>query len=147
MSQTPGRGSPRRLAIGLLGLTIFLGLGACGGERSSELRDDPMAGYEAAGIQLKHESSQKDGKSLVTGKLISADITRVYDIADVSMSDQILEGAITAAEQAGWMVDRELASLSSTRFRKEFEWGYGSLRLSISKTMNGKPVLLLGLHE
>jgi hypothetical protein len=100
---------------------------------------DPMASYEAEGIELVRSEETPRGTDLVTRKPINAEVRRIYGLEQQSEADQVFEDAIAAAEAAGWDM-RDLGPTESAfggwgiTASKEFDWGPAQLTIGVGQT-------------
>ena len=72
------------------------------------LEADPIASYEAAGIELvEDDRNPEEGPDLIFGKPSRASVRRVYDIVDGAEGESVLSEAVSYAESVGWHMEAE----------------------------------------
>jgi hypothetical protein len=123
--------SVRRKA--LIPVILLLGmLSACSTDDTylPALLADPMAEYEAEGIEFIDRGTQGYVASDVLGNKVPANVRTRYRILDGSAIDGVLEEAITEAEGHGWAL--RLGTGPTSRVgSKELSIGEGELILAI----------------
>jgi hypothetical protein len=96
---------------------------------------DPMASYEAEGIELIDAWEQAEGHSLVADKPIHAEVGRTFRIVDQDRAVHVLEEAADYAEANGWRLttirDSVVVSASSG-YGGAKDLGPGDGRLSVA---------------
>lgn len=90
---------------------------------------DPMADYEAEGIELVDGWEQAERPGFLGGKPTHAEVGRTYRIVDQSQAGRILAEAAESAESQGWRMQPE--SPHEYRGERESTAGMGRLHLSI----------------
>jgi hypothetical protein len=133
-------------------LSIVILLAGCSSDETflPELLDDPMAQYEAPGLNLVESRQQGRGKSFITGKPIHAELSRYYELQDGQAMEEVLLEAMAAAEQAGWdfregeLQESFWGGFSSGSATKNFSWGPGRLHLAVEPRAGepSDPILL-----
>lgn len=98
----------RRLQILALSVLVILALTGCSFDRTylPALEADPMASYEAAGLELvRDDRNPEDDGDLIFGKPSHARVRRVYDIVDGAEGERVLSEAVSYAESIGWHME------------------------------------------
>lgn len=108
-------------------------LGACSGDDTylPALLADPMAEYEAEGIELIDSWERGEGRDLFFRKPTHAEVERVFRIVDQSQSKGVLEEAAAYAEENGWRV-RDSSTSSNSGYGGAKKLGPGDGRLGVS---------------
>lgn len=90
---------------------------------------DPMASYDADGIERIDRSTRGEGTDLIWGKPIHAEVYLAYRIDDQANVSEALRRAVEDAEAAGWCLEQVS---DSSLFRGSKELSPGSGRISIA---------------
>ena len=121
------RPSRRLLAVAVLSL---LALPACSVDPTylSALLADPMAEYQAEGINLFDAFESNEHSGFLGGKPGHAEVGRHYRIENQSEVRNHLEEAVEYAKSQGWRIQKE--SDREYRGTRELEPGTGRIHLS-----------------
>ncbi|MGF1618687.1 MAG: hypothetical protein ACFCU2_12915 [Acidimicrobiia bacterium] len=111
-------------------LVFAFGLSACSSDRTflPALLADPMASYDADGIERIDRSTQAEGRDFIWGKPEHAEVTLVYRIEDQATVSEVLGRAVEEAAASGWSLEQS----SESHFRGSKELSPGSGRISIA---------------
>jgi len=129
-SQTCDRA--RRQAVWLVGLLLVSsGLTACSTDDTylPALLADPMASYEAEGIELLDRSSQ--GYRAERPFSQPAQVISVYRILDESRIEEALEQVVRVAEMSDWNMSEDLQRDLNFVGYKDLDVGEGRLILNV----------------
>ncbi len=141
----------------LLFCAAALFFGACSVDDTflPALLADPMARYEANGIELIESEERSRGRDLVTRKPVTAQVRMIFRLEDPAQMEQVFLDAIVAAEAAGWDLG-EMGALEDEfggkgiAASKEFDWGSGRLTIVVGPTpreSDGDVLLQINLDE
>jgi hypothetical protein len=121
------RHSRKLLALAFLSL---LTLSACSVDRTylPALLADPMADYEAEGIELVNAMEDAEGHDIIMDMPTHAEVWRKYRIEDQIQVEALLVEAVVYAEAQGWRMQKE--SDREYLGAKALEPGMGRLHLS-----------------
>ena len=119
-----------RLSRWTLVLAVLLGMTACSFDRTylPALLADPMATYEAEGIELVTAVEEGEGRDIIMDLPTHAHVWRMYRIEDQTQVASLLAEAVAYAEAQGWRMQKE--SDREYRGAREMEPGIGRLHLS-----------------
>jgi hypothetical protein len=125
---------PRRWATGFLLLALAVVVVACSRDDTylPALLDDPMASYEAPGIELAHSWQEAEGRDVVMDVPTHAEVGRTYRILDQDQAEAILADAVAFAESSGWLVEpSRISPTTGYGGTKELPPGVGRLGVSL----------------
>ena len=124
----PGR---RLLTIAVLSL---LALSACTIDRTylPALLADPMADYEAEGIDLVDAWEEGEGHNIIMDMPTHADVWRKYRIEDQTKVETLLADAVAYAEAHGWRIEQGSSGVIWDGYRGAKEMELGMARLVVS---------------
>jgi hypothetical protein len=131
-SRTVTKPPQRRLqAAGIL-VCLLPVLAGCSGDDTylPALEADPMASYEADGLELSDSWEYAQRPRLSGGVPHQAEVGRRYQIEDQSQAEQLVEDAVEFAESEGWEMKQPLEDKPDF-FSGTKELGPGTGELSV----------------
>ena len=131
----------RKRAAGVLILMLAVGVTACSRDDTylPALLADPMANYEAEGLELADSWEYAERPSVVGSPPGHAELERSYRIADSVNIEEVVAEAVAYAESVGWEVGRD--SIASRLYvgTKDLEPGPGRLGISFGPDVDSYP--------
>ena len=91
---------------------------------------NPMASYQADGIELIDSSEQGEGTDIVLAMPTNAEVVRRYRIEDQSRTAEVLSDAVAFSESVGWRMQRE----SDSAYLGALDLDVGPGRIHLSTT-------------
>jgi hypothetical protein len=117
----------------LLGLLAVVSLPSCSSDPTylPALLADPVADYEAPGLQLIDSWERAEGRDFFMDKPVHAEVGRTYRIADQDQAERILNDAVEFAQGHEWRLEPSIIS-PNTLYIGAKDLGPGEGRLSIA---------------